>query len=115
MTVYRIQSKQDKKCGAYTAPVLNKLAMTIGSEMRNAHTNCTGEFATHPSPYYDKGIERFIKSDEHCGFDSAAKLLRWFRGFIPKLLQAGYEIVALQDVEITAVGKRQVLFKFSGD
>jgi hypothetical protein len=108
--VYRIQSKQDRTRGAYD--VGRKLAVRpdVVERMHEAH-GYSKENDIHPSPYYDIG--RKIKSDEYAGCASAASLLRWFRGFIPDLLRAGYEIVALRDVTITAVGEYQVLFKFN--
>ncbi len=95
--VYRIQSKQDRTQGAYE---YNELLYAM-------HT------PNQPTPLDDVGIGRIAKNDEFCGCGSAADLLRWFRNWIPKLLQAGYEIVALRDVTITAVGEYQVLFTFN--
>jgi len=66
-----------------------------------------------PTPLDDMGIEREVEQNEYCGCSSAADLLRWFKGFIPDLLRAGYEIAALNDVTITAVGEFQVLFTFN--
>jgi len=96
-TVYRIQSKQDRTCGAYDyTPML---------------------YATFihpvPTPEEDIGIEREPHGYEYHGCLSAAALLRWFKNWIPDLLRAGYEIVALHDVTITAVGEYQVLFKWN--
>lgn len=97
-TVYRIQSKQDRTCGAYCyTPLLY-----------------TMHRPDQPTPLDDVGIKREAKRrEEFCGCASAVSLLRWFRGFIPDLLRAGYEIVALHDVTITAVGEYQVLFKWN--
>lgn len=94
--VYRIQSKQDRTRGAYTAG-WKYIGMT-----RNKHPQ--------PTPHEDTG--RYISPNEFCGFASAADLLRWFGGAIPAMLRDGLEIVALRDVTITAVGKYQVLFKW---
>lgn len=109
MTVYRIQSKQDKKRGAYTSHTSISCCLDMVNIMAAKHTGCI----THPSPSNDIGISRYVMSDEFCGFDSAVKLLRWFRGFIPDLIRTGYEIVALSNVEITATGEYQVLFKWN--
>lgn len=111
MTVYRIQSKQDKRRGCYGSLTMFSNRSEIVRKMLLEHGDWRDE--TRPPPTGDAGIERYMESDEHCGFDSAAKLLRWFRGFIPDLLRAGYEIVALQNVEITAIGEYQVLFKWN--
>ncbi len=62
----------------------------------------------HPQTKHDNGISRYADKNEYCGCASAVDLLRWFKGFIPDLLRAGYEIVTLRDVTITAVGKYQV-------
>jgi len=95
--VYRIQSKQDRTRGAYNhTPLL-----------------CTMHRPDQPTPLDDMGIERESEWEEYCGCASAAALLRWFRGFIPDLLRAGYEIVALRNVMVTAVGEYQVLFKWN--
>jgi len=67
----------------------------------------------HPTARQDIGIKRCVRHNEYHGFNSAADLLRWFKGFIPDLLRAGYEIVALRNVTITAVGEYQVLFRWN--
>lgn len=97
MTVYRIQSKQDRTRGAYNhTPLLY-----------------TMHRPDQPTPFDDVGIGRFVEWGEFCGCLSATSLLRWFKGFIPDLLRAGYEIVALHNVTITAIGEYQVLFKWN--
>jgi len=112
MTVYRIQSKQDRTRGAYRTPHQQAPQPDVLRRMYTAHMDYE-RGGKHPEPKADIG--RFIKSDEYCGFNSAADLLQWFRGFIPDLLQAGYEIVALRDVTITAIGEKQVLFKWNDE
>ena len=107
-TVYRIQSKQDRTRGAYDVGRKLPVRPDVVERMHEAHDEHK-ENDIHPSPYYDIG--RTVKRDEYCGCATAAALLRWFKGFIPDLLRAGYEIVALHDVEVTAVGEYQVLFK----
>ncbi|KKN21077.1 hypothetical protein LCGC14_0929030 [marine sediment metagenome] len=108
--VYRIQSKQDRTRGAYRSHVYGDDLPDIVHRMRNTHHDyqCGGK---HPTPLAD--TKRYIYKHEFCGFNSAADLLRWFKGFIPDLLRAGYEIVALRDVTVTAVGEFQVLFTFN--
>ena len=109
MIVYRIQSKQNRTRGAYSTHP-NQSYHKIVNNMAEQHRECS----QHPSPAFDAGIGfHSFDCTQYCGFDSAASLLRWFKGFIPDLLRAGYEIVALHDVTITAVGKYQVLFKWN--
>ena len=107
-TVYRIQSRQDRTRGAYDVGHKLDVRSDIVERMHDAHGS--EDDYKHPSPYQD--FNRCIKHDEYSGCKSAADLLRWFRGFIPDLLRAGYEIVALCNVTITAVGEYQVLFKW---
>ena len=108
--VYRIQSKYNKTHGACSPLKIGDNWLEIVDEMINEHTNDT---VNHPLPQFDNGIDRHIKhSIEYCGCYSAADLLRWFKGFIPDLLRAGYEIVVLHNVTITAIGEYQVLFKW---
>jgi hypothetical protein len=97
VTVYRIQSKQDRTQGAYDN-------LSILCNKRNKYPQ--------PLPCEDIGIERDVMPHEFCGFDSAVKLLQWFGGAISDMLRGGLEIVALHDVTITAVGEYQVLFKW---
>ena len=107
--VYRIQSKQDRTRGVYEVGRW-KNRPDIVEQLHDAHG--FGDDKKHPSPYGDIGIGRDARHGEYAGCPSAASLLRWFRGFIPDLLRAGYEIVALRNVTITAVGEYQVLFKW---
>lgn len=106
-TVYRIQFETDETIGAYSFwqhPVCGR--------MSKAHNTCND----HPSPYQDIGmIGHDVKPDEYCGCETPAKLLKWFKGFIPNLLQAGFEIVKLTNVTITGRGEHQVLFEFAED
>ena len=113
MTVYRIQSKQDRTHGAYDVGRKLNIRPNVVKRMHKAHDFGFqhDDVDMHPSPREDFG--RQIKSDEYSGCATAASLLRWFKGFIPDLLRAGYEIVALHDVMITAVGEYQVLFKWN--
>ena len=110
MTVYRIQSKQDRTRGAYRAHRKLDVKPDVVRRMEQTHH---GFWDGHPTAKSDIGIDRYVNQDEYCGCPSAASLLQWFKGFIPDLLRAGYEIVALHDVMITAVGKYHVLFKWN--
>jgi len=112
MTVYRIQSKQDRTRGAYDiGGRMSGVRPDVVSRMHDAHGDWND--AKHPIALQDIGIKRDVRLGEYHGFSSAAFLLQWFRGFIPDLLRAGYEIVVLCDVTITAVGEYQVLFKWN--
>lgn len=97
MVVYRIQSKQDRTRGAYWV-----------HPFMSSKNECP-----RPTPDQDKGIERDPTPDEYCGFNSAAALIRWFRGEILGLIYVdGCEIVALHNVTVTAIGEYQVLFRW---
>jgi len=109
--VYRIQSKQDRTQGAYDVGHILDVRPDIVQRMHDAHGDWND--VKHPTARQDIGINRFVELGEYSGFDSAATLLRWFKGFIPDLLRAGYEIVALHNVTITAIGEFQVLFTFN--
>ena len=109
MIVYRIQSKYDKKRGAYSTLIKRAKYLPIISEMIDEHTADTDG---HPMIHLD-GIAHWRTSDDYCGCISAADLLRWFKGYIPHLLRAGYEIVALNNVKIVETGKHQVLFNWN--
>ena len=108
MTVYRIQSKQDRMHGAYCVEHRYDRPDVV-KRLHNTHD--FGSDKNHPSPYED--CNHRIQRNEFSGCASAASLLRWFKGFIPDLLRAGYEIVALRNVTVIAVGKYQVLFKWN--
>lgn len=110
-TVYRIQSRQDRTRGAYDVGHILDVRPDVVQQMHDAHGDW--EDAEHPTASQDMSIKRYPRHGEFHGFNSAAALLRWFRGFIPDLLRAGYEIVALHDVTITAIGEYQVLFKWN--
>ncbi len=66
---------------------------------------------THPNPYGDVGIGRNTKNYEFCGFKSMEQLKGWFTDEeLSELGELGYKIVELADVEITAIGEKQILF-----
>lgn len=108
MKVYRIQSKQDKTRGAYSRHYENKPFATVVKCMMEDHNQDTDE---HPLLHQD-GIKPYRAGNDYCGCASAAQLLRWFKGYIPRLLRAGYEIVVLNNVKIVAIGKHQLLFNW---
>lgn len=107
--VYRIQSAQDRTRGAYSSVIIWQEYTETCNNMTDQHSGVQEDI--HPTPTEDT-IGRHPQVDEYCGFATAADLLRWFRGWILLLLKDGYEIVVLDDVEITAIGEYQVLFKF---
>lgn len=109
--VYRIQSRQDRTRGAYDVGHKLIVRPDIVERMHDAHGDW--DDTKHPIASQDMGIKRHPRHGEFHGCATATDLLRWFRGFIPDLLRAGYEIVALCDVTITAVGEFQVLFTFN--
>ena len=109
MTVYRIQSKQDRTRGAYCSHIHGKAKSGIVYNMMHNHNQDTDG---HPLLYQDNIAHQRISGD-YCGCASAADLLRWFKGYIPALLRAGYEIVALNDVNIVEIGRHQLLFNWN--
>lgn len=109
--VYRIQSRQDRTRGAYRPHLYGDRNPDVVERLHRKHRDYEAG-GKHPTPLVDVGRD-IVKGTEYSGCVSAAALLRWFRGFIPDLLRAGYKIVALNDVTITAVGEFQVLFTFN--
>lgn len=109
--VYRIQSKQDRTRGAYRPHIYGDCNSDVVNRLHREHHDYQ-RGGKHPTPFIDMGRD-IKKGVEYSGCQSAAALLRWFRGFIPDLLRIGYEIVALNNVTITAVGEYQVLFTFN--
>lgn len=107
--VYRIQSKQNRTRGAYRVHVSGTPETEIVRRLHAKHCDYHNG-GKHPNPKNDIG--RSIKQNEFCGFATATSLLRWFKGFIPDLLRAGYEIVVLDNVTVTAIGEYQVLFRW---
>lgn len=107
--VYRIQSRQDRTRGCYDVGHILDVRPDVVERMHDTHGY--GKDDEHPSPYQE--FMRDPRYGEFSGCATAADLLRWFKGFIPDLLRAGYEIVALRNVTITAVGEYQVLFTFN--
>jgi len=105
MVVYRIQHKTDRHKGAYYVRYINNRP-DIVKKLHEAH----GNSKFHPSPFQE--FSRPTNQYEFCGFASASGLLKWFKGFIPDLLRAGFEIVRLNNVTITAYGEYQVLFRW---
>ena len=108
MTVYRIQSKYDRNRGAYSSLAAGEPYLPIIDEMIIEHTADTDG---HPLIGWDS-ITHQRTSNDYCGCKSAADLLRWFKGYIPHLLRAGYEIVAFNNVKIVAIGRHQLLFNW---
>ncbi len=67
----------------------------------------------HPCPREDIGIKRHIKrGDEFCGFKDMQQLHEWFTDEeLCELELLGYQVVKIEDIEITAIGEKQVLFR----
>lgn len=70
-----------------------------------------GTWNTHPTPDYDKGIERTICTTEFCGFVSLAQLLAWFSGYFSSLASEQFcvAVYEIPDEDVT-VGERQCVF-----
>lgn len=102
-TVFRVEHK-DTKEGCYRTSIVSDFLRG----MLHYHESTPDE---HPNPLNDKGIDRCSEPDEYCGFKDAEQLLAWFTNKeIYQLDMLGFEIVELEEVEITAVGEKQVLF-----
>ena len=102
-TVYRVQHRVTGE-GCY----MKRIDSPELNDMIDDH--CMDD--EHPAPYNDVGIGRSPKNDEYCGFISIEQLYEWFAGDeLDMLFENGFEIVTLTDVEITATGDYQVLFK----
>jgi hypothetical protein len=107
-TVYRVQDKQGN--GAYCRNILYPIGFENEiSDMVHRHDV---ERETHPTPSEDRGLWRPPQHEEKCGFISIASLKQWFsREEIIMLAAAGFQVVKIKNVEITAIGRKQVLFK----
>ena len=76
--------------------------------MHEAHS---ADVEGHPNPQNDVGIDRCIGEKEFCGFKSMESLCQWFMDDeISKLYKIGFPVIELNDVKITAIGEKQVLF-----
>jgi len=79
---------------------------TICLEFCNKHD----DYEQYPGPQHDEGIDRLPIADEICGFLSIKQLKDWFTKDELHLLKLhGYKIKRVEVIEITAIGKRQVL------
>ena len=75
MTVYRIQSRQNRTRGAYDIDDrMSGVRPDVVSRMHDAHSSW--EDTEHPTARQDIGINRYIEDGEYCGCPSAASLLR---------------------------------------
>ncbi len=94
-TVYRIEDVDHS--GPYTG--FNMLSKEFPS------------WGNMPTPDIDSGINRWPRSYEFCGFNSMQQLSEWFTEHeLAWLFNKGYNVVKLDDIEITATGEHQVLF-----
>ena len=111
-TVYRLQN--DKGFGPYLITDMSDKTRAI-MKLLNDH-NGVNSMNNHPTPSFDKGIERESLKYEHCAFDSMEQLTRWFTPLeIEELHKFGYEVVTIPDVIVTAKSDHQVLFVFPAD
>lgn len=104
-TVYRVEHKVDgngcyKGRGGYS----NELDAMFRIHEAN--------MKTYPNPSNDNGINRSAKNDEFCGFESMDSLCNWFTDDEIEILEENdFEIIQLDNVEITVIGDKQVLFR----
>lgn len=109
MTVYRIQHKETKE-GPYNGNLAYSKPYLI--EMSDRH-KASGD--RHPHPRYDAPIGRGSNDEEFCGFNSMEQLQEWFTGDeLSELSGLGFEVVCLEDVTVTAIGDKQILFTLEG-
>jgi hypothetical protein len=81
MFIYRIENQNGEGCYINEAGITNKLQ----------HHN--GDMENHPTPLYDKGILRYVKELEFCGFKSLTQLKHWFTlKQIKRMRKNGYTI-----------------------
>ena len=79
--------------------------------MDAVHQYHSADIDGHPNPQNDIGINRCISKNEFCGFESMESLNQWFtEEEIIELWWLDFKAVELNDVEITAVGEKQILF-----
>ena len=70
------------------------------------HSRCP----QHPGPYNDPGIQRGIRPEERCGFETLAELQTWFTPReLAMLRKLGYTVVEVEGT-LTAKGQYQCLF-----
>lgn len=108
MIVLRIQN--DKGIGPYFTS--RSIKSMLISNMQDAHNaEWSEDPTTYPPPNMDDGILRNPLITERHGFIHPAQLYNWFSDSeIVMLEENGFHVVQL-DVEITAIGKKQVLYK----
>ncbi len=103
-TIFRVEHKTDGG-GCYGSTRYGESDLL--DAMQDEHNS---DLHDHPCPQNDRGILRPINNNEFCGFESMESLNQWFmEEEITELQQCGYEVIELNDVEITAVGEKQVL------
>ena len=99
-TVYRVQDKQEG-LGPYT-----NYGCSVVYDLLEPHRQ-----PEHPNAIHDKGIQRYADDDEFFGFESMAQLQDWFTvAELEVLYKHDFQIVVLKQVEVTAIGDKQVLF-----
>jgi hypothetical protein len=99
-TVYRVEN--ENKLGPYTCDI---------TWLCNKHN---GE-ARHPSPYFDKGLERRPAVNELCAFKNLQQALNWFTvSDLRKLKKEHFELKAI-NARIVAEGEFQCLVIREGE
>jgi len=64
----------------------------------------------YPQPREDKGINRYVKENEFCGFKDLTQLKQWFNlKEIKRMRKNGYTIHKIEVEAITAYGQKQCL------
>jgi hypothetical protein len=101
--IYRVENKLKKGC-YWGKHYDKKICDIIGDHFWKCNYN------KHPIPEEDKGIKRYIKRNEICGFKTKKQALKWFTfKELKGLLKIGYKLKKIKVKEITAIGQKQVL------
>lgn len=103
-TVYRVEHETDGQ-GCYFG------RWDTSDFLFNMIDRHSGDTDGHPNPQNDIGIDRCMGEKEFCGFNSMESLQQWFtENDLIELEQLNFNVVELNDVKITAIGEKQVLF-----
>ena len=95
-SVWRVENEEGEGCYIDTDILLDY-----------CHTDENGR----PNPRFDKGILRYPKQEELCGFESREQAIEWFDyGLLRVLYREGYRLKKFDNVNITARGQKQILF-----
>jgi len=86
-----------------------------GHGLFSFHDDHNVDTTGHPAPVCDEGIGRWVEANERCGFLDENQLAEWFSADdILEMCAAGFwiEQIDIADIVITAVGQKQVLFRY---